>query len=107
MVNDATEYFADVYKYIAFIRERNSFTSLFVWQLENGTLALRITHNDTKLNNVLINDKTSLVALIDLNTFMLGRGCSLDRARTQFKLVSDMEKNIDNMRAIIKKIFNK
>ena len=34
-------------------------------------------------------------------------GHNLDRARTQFKLVSDMEKNVDNMRAVINKILNK
>ena len=34
-------------------------------------------------------------------------GHNLDRARTQFKLVSDMEKNIDNMRNVINKILNK
>ena len=34
-------------------------------------------------------------------------GHNLDRARTQFKLVSDMEKNVDNMRAVINKILNR
>ena len=30
-------------------------------------------------------------------------GQNLDRARNQFKLVSDMEKRLDEMRAIVKK----
>lgn len=193
--NDAAGRAADVYEEIKFVKDRESFTSLFVTQLENGTLPLRVTHNDTKLNNVLMDNKTGLpVAVIDLDTVMPGsylydfgdairfgatraaedekdlsivnfeidlfekfaqgylekcgssltdkeiemlpyasimltlecgmrflsdylngdiyfkihrEGHNLDRARTQFKLVSDMEKNIDNMRNVINKIMNK
>jgi Ser/Thr protein kinase RdoA (MazF antagonist) len=180
---------------IKFVRERKEFTSLFIDKLNDGSLPLRVTHNDTKLNNVLMDEKTGLpVAVIDLDTVMPGsylydfgdairfgatraaedeqdlsivnfeidlfekfaqgylemcgdsltdteiemlpyasimltlecgmrflgdhingdvyfkihrEDHNLDRARTQFKLVSDMEKNIDNMKAVINKILNR
>lgn len=180
-----------VEKEIAFIKEREEFTSLFVDKIEKGELPLRVTHNDTKINNVLMDIKTSKpIAVIDLDTVMPGSylydygdalrfgatratedekdltkvnfeldlfekftkgylekcgksltkteiellpyapimmtlecgmrfladyingdvyfkvhraGHNLDRARTQLKLVSDMEKNIDKMKEIIQK----
>lgn len=176
---------------IAFVRARKDFMSMFVDKLADGSLPLRVTHNDTKLNNVLFDKKTETpVAVIDLDTVMPGsylydfgdairsgathaaedepnldlvdfdlglyeaftkgyleqcakslteeeieclpyasimltlecgmrfltdhingdtyfkvhrNGHNLDRCRTQFKLVAEMEKNIDNMRDIIKK----
>ncbi len=180
-----------VEKEIAFIKEREEFTSLFVTKIEKGELPLRVTHNDTKINNVLMDVKTNKpVAVIDLDTVMPGSylydygdalrfgatratedekdlskvnfeldlfekftkgylekcgksltkveiemlpyapimmtlecgmrflgdylngdvyfkvhrdGHNLDRARTQLKLVSDMEKNVEKMKEIIQK----
>ena len=41
--------------------------------LENGTLPLRVTHNDTKSNNVLIDETTKKgLCVIDLDTVMPG-----------------------------------
>jgi len=163
-------------------------------QLKNGTIPCKVTHNDTKLNNVLIDNATDkAVAVIDLDTIMPGTivydfgdsirfGCNpaaederdlskvnfdislfeqyvkgymsalrntmtlaeaknlalgaimmtyecgirflsdyldgdvyfrvkredhnLDRTRTQFKLVSDMEAAFDEMNAIVDKYYN-
>ncbi len=176
---------------IEFVRAREKFTHMFVDRLNDGSLPVRVTHNDTKLNNVLFDEKTNLPStVIDLDTVMPGsylydfgdairsgathatedernlsivdfdlglyeaftkgylsmckdsltdveiellpyasimltlecgirfltdhlngdtyfrihrEGHNLDRCRTQFKLVSEMEKNIDNMKTIIKK----
>ena len=181
----------DVLKEIEFVRDRKDFTSLFVSRLESGELPLRVTHNDTKINNILFdNDTKKPIAVIDLDTVMPGsylydfgdairsgathaaedeqnldlvdfdlnlydafakgylgeckssltpeeikmlpyasimltlecgmrflgdhlngdtyfrihrENHNLDRARTQFKLVSEMENNIDKMRDIIMK----
>ena len=42
-------------------------------QREDGTLPLRVTHNDTKLNNVLFDEKTRrAICVIDLDTVMPG-----------------------------------
>ncbi len=41
--------------------------------LNDGSVPLRVTHNDTKLNNILFDDKTDEVrAVIDLDTVMPG-----------------------------------
>ncbi len=41
--------------------------------LADGTIPLRVTHNDTKLNNILMDDKTNKArAVIDLDTIMPG-----------------------------------
>ena len=164
---------------------------MFVDRLNDGTLPVRVTHNDTKINNVLFDEETNLPStVIDLDTVMPGsylydfgdairsgathaaedepnldlvdfdlglyeafakgylsmckdsltpleiellpyasimltlecgmrflgdhlngdtyfrihrEGHNLDRCRTQFKLVAEMEKNIDEMRKIIDK----
>ena len=41
--------------------------------LERGRIPLRVTHNDTKINNIMIDDVTGqAVCLIDLDTVMPG-----------------------------------
>jgi hypothetical protein len=41
--------------------------------LAKGELPLRVTHNDTKLNNIMIDDKTGqAICIIDLDTVMPG-----------------------------------
>lgn len=180
---------------IDFALSREKDTKIVLKLYRDGLIPLRVTHNDTKLNNVLMDENTGLpVAVIDLDTVMPGsylydfgdairfgatraaedekdlsivnfeielfekfaqgylekcgsslteteiemlpyasimltlecgmrflgdylngdiyfkihrEGHNLDRARTQFKLVSDMEKNVDNMRAVINKILKK
>src|SRR5690606_5560403 len=39
---------------------------------ENGELPLRITHNDTKFNNVLLDENDEVQCVIDLDTVMPG-----------------------------------
>lgn len=179
---------------IKFALERESFTSVIVDKLKSGEIPTKVTHNDTKLNNVMLDDVTGEpVAVIDLDTIMPGSiiydfgdsirfGCNhasedekdltkvnfdielfeeyvkgymsvlknsmtkseaenlsigaimmtyecgirfladyldgdvyfkrkkegqnLDRARTQFKLVSDMEKALPKMNEIVNKYYN-
>ena len=58
---------------IEFVRQRKDFVSMFVDRLSDGSLPLRVTHNDTKLNNVLFDNKTQApVSVIDLDTVMPG-----------------------------------
>lgn len=58
---------------IEFVRARKDFCSLFTDKIADGTLPLRVTHNDTKLNNVLFDKDTLLpIAVIDLDTVMPG-----------------------------------
>ncbi len=176
---------------VEFAKARYDFACTFERAREEGRLPLKVTHNDTKLNNILFDKKTGKsLAVVDLDTIMPGYsvndfgdsirfgattaledeadlskvnfdinlyelyvkgfiegangglsecelemlplgaimmtfecgmrfladylngdtyfrvhrpGHNLDRARNQFKLVSDMEKRLDEMKAIVKK----
>ena len=58
---------------IAFIRAREADCHVLMDQLAAGVLPLRVTHNDTKLNNVLIDQATGKgICVIDLDTVMPG-----------------------------------
>ena len=183
---------ASVKEEIDFYLSQEDTANVFGDMLEKGELPLRVTHNDTKLNNIMIDDDTHKgICVIDLDTVMPGlamndfgdsirfgastaaedetdldkvwcdmelfelyakgfiEGCdgkltekeiellpmgakvmtfecgmrfltdylqgdtyfkihrehhNLDRARTQMKLVQDMEKKWDEMNAIVKKL---
>ena len=64
---------ASIQKEIDFILEREELThALYDLQLD-GRLPLRVTHNDTKLNNIMIDDETGkAICVIDLDTVMPG-----------------------------------
>lgn len=58
---------------IRFVRERSAEMAAICDGLKDGTIPLRVTHNDTKLNNVLFDDRTGLgLCVIDLDTVMPG-----------------------------------
>ena len=58
---------------IKFITDRADKCSLIVDALECGDLPLRVTHNDTKLSNILLDETTEeAVCIIDLDTVMPG-----------------------------------
>ena len=58
---------------IAFVLQREADCSVALQALRDGILPLRVTHNDTKLNNVLIDLKTGEgICVIDLDTVMPG-----------------------------------
>ena len=58
---------------IAFFESREGLMRGIVDRLADGTLPLRVTHNDTKLNNVLLDNATGkALCVIDLDTVMPG-----------------------------------
>lgn len=58
---------------IAFALERESDTRVLTDLLHTGGLPLRVTHNDTKLNNILFDaDTKKAICIIDLDTVMPG-----------------------------------
>ena len=58
---------------IAFVMDRQADCSVALQALRDGVLPLRVTHNDTKLNNVLIDKRTGEgMCVIDLDTVMPG-----------------------------------
>ncbi len=71
--NDLKGRAKEVQAEINFVKERKADTELLLGLLKEGKLPLRVTHNDTKLNNLLF-DATDLraVCVIDLDTVMPG-----------------------------------
>ena len=64
---------AQVQQEIRFVLSRREDCSVAVRVLGEGTLPLRVTHNDTKLNNVLMDERTlEGICIIDLDTTMPG-----------------------------------
>jgi hypothetical protein len=58
---------------VAFALDREDLVSAITSALDSGLLPLRITHNDTKINNILFDDKTGkAICVIDLDTTMPG-----------------------------------
>lgn len=58
---------------IDFVLSREKEASLLVDMQEQGVLPLRVTHNDTKFNNVMIDDLTGqAICILDLDTVMPG-----------------------------------
>lgn len=58
---------------IEFIRKRADFFSVLADANKNGELPLRVSHNDTKSNNALLDEKTrKALCVIDLDTIMPG-----------------------------------
>ncbi|MBR3503034.1 MAG: aminoglycoside phosphotransferase family protein [Clostridia bacterium] len=63
----------DLAEELAFLRERKDMMCEIVKALEAGRLPVRVTHNDTKINNVMIDDETGrAICVIDLDTVMPG-----------------------------------
>ena len=66
----------DVKKEVEFALNREKITHTIVDLLASGKMPSRVTHNDTKLNNVLIDTRTDkAVSVIDLDTMMPGSIC--------------------------------
>ena len=63
----------DVQGEIAFMRKNEERGAVLVRALESGSIPERICHNDTKINNILIDDESSqALCVIDLDTVMPG-----------------------------------
>ena len=64
---------ATVQKEIDFVLAHEEVANVFGDMLAKGELPLRVTHNDTKLNNIMIDDETrKAICVIDLDTVMPG-----------------------------------
>lgn len=64
---------ADVKEEVEFFKERYEFYSVITDALNTGNIPMRVTHNDTKLNNVLFDKDTGeVLCVVDLDTIMPG-----------------------------------
>lgn len=70
---DACSRAASVKKEIDFVLEREELAGVFGDLLAKGEIPLRVTHNDTKLNNIMMDNETRRgICVIDLDTVMPG-----------------------------------
>lgn len=64
---------AEIADEVAFVLAREEKCSFIMDGIASGALPLRVTHNDTKLNNIMMDDKTGEgICVIDLDTVMPG-----------------------------------
>lgn len=64
---------AELEKEIDFFFDRRKRMSRIVRRIEDGRIPLRVTHNDTKINNIMIDEHSGrAVCVIDLDTVMAG-----------------------------------
>ncbi len=71
--NDICGRAAGVQREIEFVLAHEDLTGVFNRLLEKKEIPLRVTHNDTKLNNIMIDNKTrKAICVIDLDTVMPG-----------------------------------
>lgn len=70
---DAAGRASEISEEVAFVKAHKSICAYITDRIANGTLPLRVTHNDTKLNNILIDHDTGKpICVIDLDTVMPG-----------------------------------
>ena len=71
--NDPLKRAAKVQKEIEFVIDRKDFYTVLFDNNKKGVLPLRVTHNDTKINNVMLDESTrTALCVIDLDTIMPG-----------------------------------
>ena len=86
---------------IEFAYKRKDICNKIVSLLESGKMPTKVTHNDTKLNNVMLDVNTGKpVAVIDLDTIMPGSICYDfgDAVRYGCNPAKEDEKDIGNVR---------
>ena len=73
IANDAKGRLKEVEAEVAFAREREAFAHTLEDAHKEGRLPLRVTHNDTKLNNILFDTNNGkALCVVDLDTIMPG-----------------------------------
>lgn len=91
---------ASVQKEIEFALAREADTAVLGNMLAKGELPLRVTHNDTKLNNIMIDDQTRQgICVIDLDTVMPGLSVHDfgDSIRFGASTAAEDERNLDKV----------
>lgn len=84
---------------IAFLKEQAGIVKEFEAIKENPNFKLRVTHHDTKISNILFDDKNGGLCVIDLDTVMPGYFISDvgDMMRTYLSPVSEEEKDFSKI----------
>lgn len=101
MMRDRKGRLSEVKSEIDFILQRKEEACRLVRMLDEGHLPLRVTHNDTKLNNILFDkDSNKPLAVIDLDTIMPGLAAYDfgDAIRFGCNLADEDEQDLDKVR---------
>lgn len=85
---------------MSFVDKYRSQAGKILKLMDEGKIPVRITHNDTKINNVMLDDVTGeAIAVVDLDTVM--PGCALydfgDMVRTATASAEEDEKDLDKV----------
>ena len=90
----------DVAGEIDFVMERANFYSVLYDAQKEGKIPFRVTHNDTKINNVMLDSKTrTALCVIDLDTIMPGFSVNDfgDSIRFGASTAAEDEKDLDKV----------
>ena len=91
----------EVTKEIEFVLEREPLAHVLMDLLGKQELPLRVTHNDTKLNNIMIDNKTGKgICVIDLDTVMPGLAVNDFGDSIRFGASTGAEDEIDLSRVL-------
>ena len=84
---------------IAFVNSWRTKAVKLLNLMNDGIIPERVTHNDTKINNVMFDDDNNVVAVVDLDTVM--PGCALydfgDMVRTATANAKEDERNLSKV----------
>jgi thiamine kinase-like enzyme len=89
----------DIPEEIRFVNERAEQMLKIPFLLKQGNLPMRITHNDTKFNNILFDENNKAICIVDLDTVMPGSVLFDfgDAIRTGANTVCEDEKDLDKV----------
>ena len=90
----------NVQREIEFALAREEYASILIDKQHSGELPLRVTHNDTKLNNVLLDRRTrETLCVVDLDTVMPGLSVTDfgDSIRFGASTATEDEKDLDKV----------
>ena len=90
---------ASVQKEIDFVLSHEDVANVFGDLLEKGEIPLRVTHNDTKISNILFDDKGDVLCVIDLDTCMSSTSLNDfgDAIRSYTNTGAEDDRNLDKV----------
>lgn len=99
IARDAAGRVKDLAEEIGWIDSRREEMMAFWCMVENGTIPTRVTHNDTKISNILFDDKGDVLCVIDLDTCMSSTSLNDfgDAIRSYTNTGAEDDRNLDNV----------
>ncbi len=99
IAKDAAGRVAELSHEIEWIESRKAEMLEFWAKIESGEIPKRISHNDTKINNILFDDKGEVLCVIDLDTVLSSTVLNDfgDAIRTYANTGTEDDENLDNV----------